>query len=137
MGMVYENEAIGSIKGDPVNFGTPERRIIVNVPDGIFTQLGILVEQPQPDIPSFQRFFELAVWLEQALDRYPDYFNDVILKTILTEHIQYQDNAIERNMLYFIKHSETFRDAMKVVFKRVGSWTFKNNELISLLDSKE
>ncbi|MEI7539747.1 MAG: hypothetical protein WCJ36_03215 [Candidatus Saccharibacteria bacterium] len=137
MGMVYENEAIGNIKGDPINFGTPERRIIVNVPDGIFIQLGILVEQPNTDIPSFQRFFELAVWLEQAINRYPDYFNDVILKTILTEHIQYRNHAVERNMLYFIKHSETFKDAMKVVFNRVGSWTFQNKELISLLDSKE
>jgi hypothetical protein len=148
MGMGYENEAIGNVKGEPINFGTPEKRIIVNVPSGIFLQLGIMVEKSKSEtravveeseshLISFQRFFELAVWLEQAIVRYPDYFTDNILREVLTAHIQYDNNAIEKSMLFMIERSETFRDAMKVVFKRVDYWIIKNKELVLLLDGKE
>lgn len=147
MGMGYENEAIGNITGEPINFGTPERRIIVNVPRGIFLQLGIMIEESKTEtrvvveeleshLISFQRFFELAVWLEQAIVRYPDYFTDTMLREILTAHIQYDNNNVERSILFIIEHSETFRDAMKVVFRRVGYWVFKNQELVLLLNDK-
>lgn len=147
--MEYENEAIGNVKGEPINFGTPEKRIIVNVPNGIFLRLGILVERPKSEIAegaveeaelyatSFQEFFELAAWLEQAIVRYPDYFTDTILREILTAHIQYDNNAIEKSMLFIVNGSDTFKTAMKTVFKRVGRWVFKNEDLVLLLNDQE
>lgn len=131
--MSYENRVTGGVNGITLDFGTNEQEIAVTVPHDFYKRVGIIVQHDEPDKFLFQSFYELATLLEKAIELCPDHLSDEIIRNILTTHIQYKDHAVEKDMLRHIKTSPEFKRAMKLVFKRVDAYAFKDEKLIALL----
>lgn len=140
MGMAYENVSIGGVTGIPFDVGTEERQIVIRVPKGrLSKRLEEILTSNGPmgrNTSAFQLLFELSIWLERAALFYPDHFNDAVLREIFTAHVQFNGNAIEKDMLHHIKQSQIFQRAMHTVLNRVGPNAFNNKELIPRLSYK-
>jgi predicted GTPase len=135
MGMDYENRVTGGVNGFALNFGTSEQEIIVIVPYDFYQKVKPLVKREEPDKFLFQEFYELAALLENAIKFCPNHFSNEIIRNILTTHIQYKNHAIEKDMIHHVEVSDEFKRAMKIVFKRVDIYAFKDKKLIALLKS--
>lgn len=126
MGMVYEHTM-------PIIFGVGDVPIRIETPCDLFDKAGILVHDPEAT-PT-ENLIELSNFLNKACIYYPEIFDNRRKRVILSVHIAYKDNEVEKEMLEILKQGcdEDTRKSIKSIVDRVDPLIFLDEEIINLL----